>query len=57
MLCGRVKEILANLKIFAKFQTMRTQTLKKSTIQSVFRNTELIPYHPEVGLPKVRTLP
>ena len=36
---------------------MRTQTFKKSTIKSAFRNTGLIPYNPEVVLQKVRALP
>ena len=45
------------LEFLAKFQTMRTKTFKKSTIQSAFRNTGLIPYNPEVVLQKVRALP
>ena len=57
MLYNRVKEILASLKFLAKFETMRTQTFKKSTIKSAFRNTGLIPYNPEVVLQKVRSLP
>ena len=45
------------LEFLAKFQTMRTQTFRKSTIQSAFRKTGLIPYNPEVVLQQVRTLP
>ena len=45
------------LEILAKFQTMRTQTFKKSNIKSSLRNTGLIPYSPEVLLQKVRPLP
>ena len=45
------------LAFLAKFQTMPIQTFKKSTIQSVFRNTGLILYNPEVVFQKVRALP
>ena len=44
-------------EFLAKFQTMRTLTFKKSTIQSAFRNTGLIPYNPGVVHQKVRALP
>ena len=36
---------------------MRTQTFRKSTIESAFRNTGLIPYNPEIVLQKDRALP
>ena len=45
------------LEFLAKFQVMRTQTFKKSTIQSAFKRTGLIPYNPEVVLQQVRALP
>ncbi len=38
------------LEFLAKFQVMRTQTFKKSTIQSAFKRIGLIPYNPEVVL-------
>ena len=40
------------LKFLAKFQVMRTQTFKKSTIQSAFKRTGIIPYNPEDVLNK-----
>ena len=36
---------------------MRTQTFKKSTIKSAFKNTRLILYNPEIVLQKICTLP
>ena len=45
------------LEFLAKFQTMRAQTFRKSTIQSASRKTGLIPYNPKVVLQQVRTLP
>ncbi len=36
---------------------MRTQTFKKSTIKSAFKNTGLIFYNPEIVLQKIRALP
>ncbi len=45
------------LEFLAKFQFMRTQTFKKSTIKSAFKNTGLIPYNPEIILQKIRAFP
>ena len=45
------------LEFLAKFQTMRNQIFKKSTIKSAFRNTGPIPCNPEVVFQKVRALP
>lgn len=42
------------LDFLASFTTMRVKTFKKSTILSVFRKTSLIPYNPEIILPKIR---
>lgn len=36
---------------------MRIQTFRKSTVQSAFKNTGLIPYNPEIVLQKIRALP
>ena len=43
----------SKLEFLAKFQTMRNQIFKKSTIKSVFKTTELIPYNLEVIFQKV----
>ena len=51
------EEDFGKLEFLAKFQTMRNQTFKKSTIKSAFKNTGLIPYNSEVVLQKVRALP
>ena len=44
------------LEFLAKFQFMRTQTFKKSTIKSAFKNTGLIPYNSEIVLQKICAL-
>ena len=44
------------LEFLASLQTIRSQTFKKSTIRSAFKNTGLIPYNPEIVLWKIRTL-
>ncbi len=41
------------LEFLAKIQFIRTQTFKKSTIKSTFKNTELIPYNPEIVFQKI----
>ncbi len=44
-------------EFLAKFQFMRTQTFKKFTIKSAFKNTRLIPYNPEIVFQKIYGLP
>ena len=44
------------LEFLASLQTIRSQTFKKSTIRSAFKNTRLIPYNPEIVLRKIRAL-
>ena len=44
------------LEFLAKFQVMRTQTFKKSTIKSAFKRAGLIPYSSEIVIQQVRAL-
>ena len=44
------------LEFLASLQTIRSQTFKKSTIRSAFKNTGLIPYNPEIVIRKIKAL-